>query len=140
MDAEQAVSWIEGYRIPMNPGRNAVLPGLLSLFVPGLGQAWLGQWSRGMRVFAASATLCFGLGFANLLTAYDAFSLARRNQEGDITARTSSKTLLLFSTLWTGFCMVLDSFIDGMARGPGVLIAFPLMFVSYLAGGKGFSR
>ena len=140
MKATEAVELLEPHDIAHDPGAPVLLAAGLSLFVPGLGQALLGQYSRGMRLFAASATLCFGLGTANLLVAYDAYSVGQRKQEGDITAHTSSKSLWVFTMLWTGFCHVLDGFIDAVPVGPGpsFVITLPLMLVSYLAGGKGF--
>jgi len=56
----------------------------LSLLVPGAGQIYLGQWTRGVRLFLASAAMCFGLGLCNLVVAMDAGSLARRLQRGPL--------------------------------------------------------
>ncbi len=142
MKATDAVELLEPHHIAHDPGAPALLAAVLSLFVPGLGQALLGQYSRGMRLFAASATLCFGLGTANLVVAYDAYSVACRKREGDISAHTSSKSLWVFTMLWTGFCHVLDGIIDATPVGPGpsFVITVPLMLLSYLAGGKGFRR
>ena len=140
MKAETAASLLEAHHIHQNPAAPALLAAGLSLLLPGLGQAYLGQWSRGLRVFAGSATLCFGLGLANVLTAYDAYSLAKRNQTADITSRTSSKTLRVFGAFWMAFCLVIDRMADSLSSGPGFLLSLPLMLISHLAGGKGFQR
>ena len=118
-----------------------MLPAVLSLIVPGLGQAYLGQWARGIRVFGASATLCFGLGIANVLVAYDAYSLAMRRREQDILPRTSSKSLLVFALLWKGVMAALDGVVDVFLGTPSIFmwaVASPLMLASLLGGGKGF--
>lgn len=140
MKFQDVVELVEPTVIEQDPETPVLLVTLLSLAIPGLGQAWLGQWSRGMRVFAASATFCFGLGLANVLVAYDAYSVAQRKQAHDITVHTSSKSLWVFTKLWAGFCGVLDALVDSFigAPGPSIVIVLPLMLVSYLAGGRGF--
>lgn len=142
MPVEDLVALVEPGSMPADPSAPAGLAAVLSLVVPGLGQALLGQWARGMRVFAASATLCFGLGLANLVVAYDAWSVGKRKQVEGIHAHTSSKTLMGFTLFWRGFCHVLDAFIDATPSGPGpgFVIQLPLMLLSHLAGGKGFQR
>lgn len=141
MQAEDVAEILEPSRIEQDPDGSVWMPALLSLLLPGAGQFWLGQWGRGLRLFGGSATFCFGLGIANVLVAYDAYSLALDRREGSISTRKSSTTLGVFTFLWSGFVRMIDGMAASMSRGPGpaVFVALPLMFVSWLAGGRGFS-
>lgn len=79
--------------VPRDPGTSPAIAALLSLLVPGLGQVYLGQWLRGVRLFTAAAAFCFGFGLANIAFAYDAWSLGNLVQQEWIRADQSSKTL-----------------------------------------------
>lgn len=79
--------------VPRDPAASPAVAALLSLVVPGLGQVFLGQWLRGVRLFCAAVPFCFGFGLANLAFAYDAWSLGNLVQEQWIRTDQSSKTL-----------------------------------------------
>jgi TM2 domain-containing membrane protein YozV len=99
-----------------NPGFSA----LLSLIFAGLGQAYNGQFGRGLLILAG--TLAGVLGFAPagaavwLYGAYDAYATARRMNEGKIPHHESSiPALLIFAAVWTAGVLLLPGAPAGLS-------------------------
>lgn len=80
-DSEATPAELSFGQLPVDSSVSRVLAALLSACVPGLGQAYLGQWWRGAELFVTSALMCFGFGFCNLAVAVDAWSLAGLRHE-----------------------------------------------------------
>lgn len=104
--------------IAQRPDQSTLVPALASLVVPGLGQFLIGQRMRGIRLFLGSASVFFGLGVCNVLVAYDAWSMARRLQEGPIGSRHSSWTLIAFGLAWDLFCLVVGKVLEILGTFP----------------------
>lgn len=63
---------------------NSLVPAVISLFIPGGGQLFLGQTVKGLVIFGLA---CFTLSFCgllNLLAAYDAYRMSERKNQGKI--------------------------------------------------------
>ncbi|MEZ4323141.1 MAG: hypothetical protein R3F61_37085 [Myxococcota bacterium] len=131
---------LEGlFVLECDPDAPAALAGLLSLVVPGLGQVWIGQWMRGLRLFLGSASVLFGCGLCNLLVAYDAWSLATRLQQEDLATDDSSKTMWAFGVVWALLGFVVRGIGDTLAEtgGPGLMLATPWIVYDALVYGRG---
>ncbi len=99
-----------------NPGFSA----LLSLIFAGLGQAYNGQFARGLLILAG--TLAGVLGFAPagavvwLYGAYDAYATARRMNEGKVPQHESSiAAILIFAAVWTAGVLLLPGAPAGLS-------------------------
>lgn len=121
MDARDDLHLLERFsRIERRAHTRPWLSALLSLCVPGLGQGWIGQYRRGLRLFAGSAVLLFGCGLCNLFVAADAWRIASKLQHDHVDRDQSTFWLKVPAFLWegalrlTGFDALRDTLRDGL--------------------------
>ncbi len=68
--------------VPLGP--DPWVAGLASLLLPGVGQIYAGQARKGGVLILLAFLTCMGLGTLNLVTAVDAYRVARRRERGEV--------------------------------------------------------
>ena len=101
----------------MNNTAKPWLAGTLSLFIPGLGQAYLGQWLKAGLILGLGTLCCWGGGLCNLLFAYDAWAMAeRRNHLGRaLDSGESTPFVAKLGEILAVIADVLTSVLEGLA-------------------------
>jgi len=69
---------------PSTPPKSAILAAVISLIIPGVGQMYLGQMTKGIIILAASILLsCIGVGFVVwIVGVVDAYLIGQKLEQG----------------------------------------------------------
>jgi hypothetical protein len=68
---------------PVPGAPNAMVAGVLSLLLPGVGQLYAGQKKKGITLIVVAIATCMGGGLLNLVAAVDAYLVAERQERGE---------------------------------------------------------